>query len=87
VSFCKQQGIDTSCFYFWCGVFRKEERDDTITVAQKPSNSPFLPVDIIDTNNVLTIESGDIKLSYAGVLSGEQLYQWIKALRLATCSA
>jgi len=84
--FCKQKEINTTCFYYWCNLFRHEsttKQQVTPTDARTPR---FLPVEITDANVALTIECSDVKVICSSALSGEQLYEWVKALRRATCS-
>jgi len=82
--FCKQEGINATCFYYWCGIFRKETATKQAITPVDPVR--FLPLKIADPQVHLTIECNDVKLSCSSGLSGEQLTQWVKALRRATCS-
>ena len=86
--FCKQHGIKTANFYFWCAEFRKIPPllagpvSDTLA-QDKPA---FVPVTIRDSAPLLTLQCGDVTLSCSAMAPAEQLMQWIKALRTAVCS-
>lgn len=82
VSFCKQHGIKTTNFYFWCAVFRKDPPADPNKVA----TAPFVPVSIQEPAPVLTLQCGDVTLSCSQPIPTEQLTQWVKALRSGVCS-
>ena len=85
--FCKQKEINTTCFYYWCNLFRKASPIEKACTPKNPLTTRFLPVEITEPNIAVTIECNDIKLSCSSGLSGEQLTEWVKALRKATCSA
>ena len=83
-SFCKQHGIKTTNFYFWCAVFRKDPPSDPIS--GEVSSAPFVPVTIQESAPMLTLQCGEVTLSCSAPLSTEQLTQWVKALRRGVCS-
>ena len=85
--YCREHGINTACFYFWCGVFRKEPPlANTHKASARVAKPTFIPVILQDPAPMLTLQCGDITLRCTGGVSGEQLTQWIVALRNATCS-
>lgn len=86
VGFCKQNKINTTCFYYWCKLFRHEPLSKQKMTPAHSKAPRFLPVEITDANVTLMIECNDVKISCSSALSGEQLYEWVKALRRATCS-
>lgn len=81
--FCKQHGIKTANFYFWCTVFRKDPPSPPIS---EGPTAPFVPVTIQEPEHVLTVQCGDITLSCSGPICAEQLTQWVRALRRGVCS-
>ena len=86
-SYCKQHDINTTNFYFWCGVFRKDppRPSDPCDDAFADDKPAFVPITIRDASPLLTLQCGDVTLSCSAAIAVEQLTQWIKALRRAVC--
>jgi hypothetical protein len=82
-SFCKQHGIKTTNFYFWCAVFRKDPPSDPI---DEGPTAAFVPVTIQEPAPMLSLQCGDVTLSCSAPISAERLTQWVKALRRGVCS-
>lgn len=82
-AYCRQFSLKTASFYKW---FAKFQESQNTSSDESLEASAFVPVIIRpEPVSMMTLQCGDISLSFQGSLLPEQLLPWIKVLRLGAC--
>ena len=88
IRYCKQHNIKSTCFYFWCAVFRKQPPSlSNPTGARRAKIKPaFVPVTLRASSPQLVLQCGEVTLRCSSDICDEQLTRWIKTLKAGACS-
>jgi len=83
-AFCRQEGINITTFYYWCGVFKQSHcsRDRKRSTGGAAVNPSFVPITIHrEPTAVMTIQLADVTVSCHELIPADQLGAWLTAIR------
>ena len=82
-AYCRQEGLNTARFYYYCRVFGSDDASGEVNIDPCGSELPaFLPLTLTPgPSTSVRIQIADVTISCEGAVSGEQLSTWIQAIR------
>lgn len=82
-AYCRQFSLNAASFYKWFAKFQESKKTGS---DESLESSAFVPVIVTpEPVSTVTLQCGDVSLSFQGSLLPEQLLPWIKVLRLGAC--
>jgi len=82
-AYCRQLSLNPASFYKWFAKFQQAN-----SAEWKPSSesSVFVPVRLTpDPISKITLQCGDVSISFSGPILPEQVLPWIRVLRTGAC--